>query len=342
MKKRILAVLLSGIMSISALAGCSKEPATDPSAGATGPASGTEAGAQTKTDELGMIGMSMPTRDQFWTSVETAFSDYAKANSIEVSTLEANYDIATQISHVQTWEADGYSAAIVGLVNNDAAEDVLKVAGDMKIVFVNRQPNLDLLQDGKVVYVGTDETLYGIEQGNFLAKYFKEKNQSEINVAFFLGQLGLDNTIKRTESAKKALADNGLKVNVIFENTAEWDRGKAMDQFSQFMGSGEKIDAVICNNDEMALGVIEAMQINGDKTVFCPVVGIDATDVGCQAIKAGTMACSVFQDPVAQGEGSLKCAIGLVKGEKIEGLVDNYYNIEPTLVSPENVENFIK
>ncbi|MDO4269344.1 MAG: sugar ABC transporter substrate-binding protein [Eubacteriales bacterium] len=335
MKKRVLATVLAGVMCIGLLAGC----------GGNGNGGGNEGGAQAEGGAAGekyQVGFSIAMRDQFWTSMESAMKPYAEANNIDLSILDANQDVATQLGQVQTWAADGYDAAIIGLANNDSAEDVLTAAGDMKVVFVNRQPNLDVLKDGEVVYVGTDETLYGKEQGNFLAELFKADGKTEVNIAMFTGTLGLDNVTKRTNSAKQALEDNGIKANYVFENTAEWDRGKAMDQFSQFMGTGEAVDAVICNNDEMALGVIEAMKTNGDKTVFCPVVGIDATDVGCAAVKLGDMACSVFQDPVAQGEGTLKCALGLIKGEAIEGLTDNYYNITPQLVTIDNVEDFIK
>lgn len=337
MKKKLIALLLTGALSVGLLAGCGSTPAATPDTEAdTGAQGGGDAGGPYQ------VGFSIAMRDQFWTSMENAMKPYAEANNIELNTLDANQDVATQLSQVQTWAADGYDAAIIGLANNDSAEDVLKAAGDMKVVFVNRQPNLDLLQDGKVVYVGTDETLYGKEQGNFLTKIFQDEGKTEVNIAMFMGTLGLDNVTKRTDSAKQALADNGIKANYVFENTAEWDRIKAMDQFSQFMGTGETVDAVICNNDEMALGVIEAMKTNGDKTVFCPVVGIDATDVGCAAVKEGTMACSVFQDPVAQGEGTLKCALGLIEGTAVEGLTDNYYNILPKLVTKDNVDEFMK
>lgn len=339
MKKRVLALLMAGAMTVGLLAGCggggeNTDPPADSNAGTSEPAGGGE--------QAYKIGFSIAMRDQFWTSMENAMKPYAESNNVELSILDANQDVATQLGQVQTWAADGYDAAIIGLANNDSAEDVLKAAGGMKVVFVNRQPNLDILKDGEVVYVGTDETLYGTEQGNFLAEKFKAEGKTEVNIALFMGTLGLDNVTKRTNSAKEALEANGIKANYVFENTAEWDRIKAMDMFSQLMGTGETVDAVICNNDEMALGVIEAMQTNGTKEVFCPVVGIDATDVGCAAVKAGTMACSVFQDPVAQGEGTLKCAIGLLEGAEVEGLVDNYYNILPQLVTLDNVDKFIK
>ena len=233
MKKKLIALLLTGALSIGLLAGCGSTPAATPDTDADTGAQGGDAGGPYQ------VGFSIAMRDQFWTSMENAMKPFAEANNIELNTLDPNQDVATQLSQVQTWAADGYDAAIIGLANNDSAEDVLKAAGDMKVVFVNRQPSLDLLQDGKVVYVGTDETLYGKEQGNFLSKIFEDEGKTEVNIAMFMGTLGLDNVTKRTDSAKQALADNGIKANYVFENTAEWDRIKAMDQFSQFMGTGE-------------------------------------------------------------------------------------------------------
>ncbi|MCI9331328.1 MAG: substrate-binding domain-containing protein [Oscillibacter sp.] len=332
--KRRLVLMLVCVMISGLLAACGqKDTAPADSGSGSEPAQSSGGGYK--------IGYSMPARDQFQTSMEKAIQAKAEAEGIEINILDAASDVSAQISHVQTWEADGYDAVIVGLCNNDSAADVLAAAGDMKVVFVNRQPSLDVLQDGKVVYVGTDENLYGNEQGNYLAEIFKNEGKTDVNIAMFMGELGLDNVTKRTQSAKDALAANGINATYV-ENTANWDRMKAMDLFSQMMNTGDVYDAVICNNDEMALGVIEAMQTNGNKEIICPVVGIDATDVGCAAVKEGTMACSVFQDPVAQGEGTILCALGLLNGTEVEGLVDNYYNIQPQLVTVENVDNFIK
>ena len=334
--KRRLALLLVCVMSLGLLAACGQKTGAPADSGSAPAQSG---GGSEGSGGSYKIGYSMPMRDQFQTSMEKAIQAKAEAEGIEINILDAASDVSAQISHVQTWEADGYDAVIVGLCNNDSAADVLAAAGDMKVVFVNRQPSLDVLQDGKVVYVGTDETLYGTEQGNFLANIFQEQGKTDVNIAMFMGELGLDNVTKRTQSAKDALEAKGIHATYV-ENTAMWDRMKAMDLFSQMMNTGDVYDAVICNNDEMALGVIEAMQTNGSKEIICPVVGIDATDVGCAAVKAGTMACSVFQDPVAQG--AILCALGLLNGTGVEGLVDNYYNILPQLVTAENVDDFIK
>lgn len=341
MKKKLAALFLAALMMAGTLTGCGGNAGSGDSNPANDSGSSADAGSGSSSSGYRM-GYSMPSRDQFQTSMQMAIEAKAEKEGIEMSVLDANGDVATQLSHVQTWAADGYDAVIIGLCNNDSAADVLAAAGDMKVVFVNRQPSLDVLKDGEVVYVGTDETLYGTEQGNYLANLFKEEGKTDINVVLFMGELGLDNVTKRTNSAKDALAANGLNVNYVYEATANWDRITAMNLFSQFLGSGESVDAVVCNNDEMALGVIEAMKTTGSNEIICPVVGIDATDVGCAAVQSGDMACSVFQDPVAQGEGTIICALGLLNGAEIDGLVDNYYNITPQLVTQDNVADFIQ
>ena len=250
MKKKLTAFFLAALMMAGMLTGCGGTDSDN-----TAPANDSGSSADTvgaASSSSYRMGYSMPSRDRFQTSMQMAIEAKAEAEGIEISVLDANGDVATQLSHVQTWAADGYDAVIIGLCNNDSAADVLAAAGDMKVVFVNRQPSLDVLKDGEIVYVGTDETLYGTEQGNYLSSIFKAEGKTDINVVLFMGELGLDNVTKRTNSAKEALSANGLNVNYVYEATANWDRITAMNLFSQFMGSGETVDAVVCNNDEMA------------------------------------------------------------------------------------------
>lgn len=336
MKKPLIALVLAVFMLLGMATGCGNPSNT----GSSG--SGAATSGSASTGKAYKIGLSMPVRDQFQTSMEKAAVEKAKELGIDLKVFDANNDFSVQLGHVQTCAADGYDAVIVGLVNNDSAQEIINAAGKMKVVFVNRQPDLSVLKDGQVVYVGTDENLYGQDQGKFLVDYFKKEGKTSINAVLFQGTLGLDNVTKRTNSVKQALQDGGITVNYVYEDTAEWDRAKAMDKFTQFMGTGKPYDVVICNNDDMALGVIEAMKTTGEKKVTCPVVGIDATDVGCAAVKAGDMAATVYQDPLAQGGGTILCAKGLIEGTPIEGLEKNYYNITPQLVTIDNVDDFIK
>lgn len=337
MKKRLLAALLAVTIVMALMAGC----------GAAAPAdTGTETPDATETpapDDSGAktykMGLSMPARDQFLTSLETAAKDKAAEMGIDFSVVDANGDASAQIAHVQTFAANGCDAIIVGMVNNDSAQEIINAAGDAKVVFVNRQPDLSVLKDGEVVYVGTDERLYGQNQAKYLSEVLKAEGKTDIKAILFMGILGLDNVNKRTDSVKQGLKDAGINVEYVYEDTAEWDRAKAMDKMVQVIGGNTEYDVVICNNDDMALGVIEAYKSLG-KEIDVPIVGIDATEVGVSAIKDGTLACTVFQDPVAQGGGTITCAIGMLEGTEVEGLVDNYYNITPVLVTKDNVDTF--
>ena len=243
------------------------------------------------------------------------------------------------LSHVTACANDGYDAMIINLVNTDNAQEMIDAAGDMPVVFVNRTPGKpeEQLQEGKVVYVGSDENEAGQLEGEFIANLMKEAGKTDVNVVVMTGTLGMQATTLRTEAAKKALEDSGLNINYVFEDTADWDRAKAMEKFVQFMGTGKPYDAVICNNDEMALGVVEAMKTTGDMVVTVPVAGVDATASALESIKNGDQAFSAFQNAVGQGEGAVAAAIKLANGESCD--LYNWVPFEP--VNADNVAEYL-
>lgn len=289
------------------------------------------------------IGFSIAVRDQFLTSLEMAATKKAEELGVKLEVYEAKEDISTQISHVQTCAVKGFDAMVVNMVNADNAAEVLAAAGDMKVVFVNRAPDLALLEKGKYVYVGSDENVSGGLQGKFLAEHFQAEGKTSINIVVFKGDLTHPATPACTNSALNGLKEGGIEYNILYEDTANWDRATAMNKFVQFMGKGESLDAVICNNDEMALGVIEAMKTSGSGEIFCPVVGIDATVVGCESVKAGEMAFTVFQSAVGQGAGSVQAAVDILDGKDLQNANEDgtisWVAFEP--VGPENVDEYM-
>ena len=104
----------------------------------------------------------------------------------------------------------------------------------------------------------------------------------------------------------------------MFEDNADWEQGIAEDYFDLFLQTGKQFDAVVCNNDTMALGVIDSCKKNGISGV--PVLGIDATADGCAAIQAGDMAFTVYQSGSGQGEAAVKAAIALGSGGTTQGM----------------------
>ena len=313
--KKLLSMAMAGCMLFGLLAGCGGgTQAQDAAPAGNGDKAAAQDGDAGDGHKL-KVGLSISARDQWVSNMEQAAIDKAGELGVDFSSFDANTDPITQISHVQTCAADGYDAMVVHIVNTDNAQEILDAAGDMKVVFVNRVVDENLFKEGQVVYVGSNEEEAGGYQGEYIAKKLKDEGKDEANVAIMTGTLGMQAMVLRTE----------------------WDRAKAMDKFTQFLGSGKPVDAVICNNDEMALGVIEAMKTSGEKKVICPVAGIDATSVALESIVSGDMAFTVFQNAVGQGGGAVEAAVKLAKGEPCE--LYTWIPFEP--VDKDNVNDYI-
>ena len=227
----------------------------------------------------------------------------------------------TQIQNVQTFASQGCDVIIVNLVNTDNAQQIIEAANGIPIVFVNRMPGVEL-EAGKTVYVGSDETDAGRFQGEYLADFFKQQDKTDVQVVMLTGLPGLQNTVLRTDSAKAALEAAGIRATYVYEDTAEWDRSKAQNKMQTFIGTGHTFDCVITNNDEMALGAIEAMKASGLDLSVIPVAGIDATPAGLEAMSRGELAFSVFQNPVGQGGGCVRAATLIANGDVVDTVVD--------------------
>ena len=334
--KKFISLVLVLVLSSLAFFGCdSGLDSESSSAGSADAVSSEKTDTNIKTDGKIKVGLSMSIRDQWLSNLEAAATDKAKELGVELNVQDANNDIAAQLSHVESAAVQGFDAMIVNLVNTDNAQEVLLAAGDdMKVIFVNRRPDESALVEGKSVYVGSTESEAGKIQGDYLSGVFKEQGKTEINCVMLQGTLGAQHATERTAAAKKAFEDNGIKVNYILDDTADWDRSKAMEKFIQFAGKGEDCDAVVCNNDEMALGVIEAMKTLGG--VDALVAGIDANSNAIESVEAGDMACTVFQNAIGQGETAIEVAVKMANGETVETL-----NIIPfELVTIENVEDY--
>lgn len=336
MKKRFLSALLAGAMAVTLLAGCggSSTPAAGSSAGSAGAAS---SAAKPSSEGL-KVGFCISLRDQFLTSLEQAILKAGEEQGAEVNVFDAEGDIGKQLDQIKNFATQGYDAVIVNIVSTDSGKACVEAAGDMPIVFVNRFPDGEDYEVGKVAKVGSDNALAGQLQGEFLSEFFKDSGKKDLRYVMMMGTLGLTYTTDRTENAKSALEAGGFTLEKAFEDTADYDRLKAMQKMEQFLGTGKEFDVVICNNDEMALGVIEAMSGANLDVTKIPVVGIDATETGRESIKRGEMACSVFQNATGQGAKAMEVAVKYAKGETSDAVL--YYDVPFELVTADNVADY--
>ena len=150
------------------------------------------------------------------------------------------------------------------------------------------------------------------------------------------GHAGQTAEVKRTEGAKEVLEQyEGL--TLLDEQTADWDRAEAMTLMENWLQAyGDDINAVFCQNDEMAMGALNALVQNNRKEGIV-VVGVDAIADALASVKDGQLDATVYQDCQGQAEGALDAAVKLAKGES----VDSETMISFILVTQDNVDQFL-
>ena len=209
-------------------------------------------------------------------------------------------------------------------------------AGDIPIIYVNRTPGIELVK-GESVYVGSDENLSGKYQGEFLGAYFNDKGVTDVKAVMIRGGASAHADL-RTEQAKKALADAGINVEYVFDESAGWSRVEAFDLMNTFLLDDLEFDCIISNNDEMAIGAISALEINGIDPTSLPIVGIDATPQGLANLQDGKLAFTVYQDANAQGVNAVRATVMILNGDDVDTLVDIPF--EPVTI--DNYESYLK
>ena len=172
-----------------------------------------------------------------------------------------------------------------------------------------------------------------------MCRLFKESGKTEANVYVIMGELSNQAAQQRTQDILDVIGGNecGVKINIIDKQTSNWMREEAQNLMTNWLSTGTAFDGVIANNDESAIGAIQAMKAAGLDMGTIVVGGVDATQDALQAMQAGDLDVSVFQDAAGQGKGSLDAALKLAKGEAVEQKV----YIPFQLVTPANMGDFM-
>lgn len=271
--------------------------------------------------------------DNFLTVLRNGMTDYAKKNKIDLQVLDAKDDLGTQISQVQNFIANKVDAIIVNAVDTSATPKMtaLAVAAHIPLVYVNRKPADKVLPAG-VAYVGSDEKQSGTMETQAMCKLMGGKG----NIVVMEGELSNEAAVTRTKDIHNVLATKACSgIHILREQSANWDRTKANDLMTNWISAGVKPDAVIANNDEMAIGAIQALTTAGMTKV--KVSGIDGTQDGLAQMKAGRLQVSVFQNAAAQGSGAIKTALKLIAHKKVASTV--WVPFE--LITPANMAKYM-
>ena len=293
------------------------------------------------TTAMADIGVTMAKfDDNFLTVLRNGIQSYADANGQKVQIEDAQGDVAKQLDQINNFIASGVTAIIVNAVDTSATQAMsdAAAAANIPLVYVNRQPiNVDTLPDNQA-FVASNEVDSGTLETLEVCRLLKEGGKAEANVYVMQGELSNQAAVQRTADIHDVIGGTecGVKVNIIDEQTANWSRDEAQTLMTNWLSTGTAFDAVIANNDEMAIGAIQAMKAGGIDMASVIVAGIDATQDALAAMAAGDQDITVFQDAAGQGSGAVDAAVKLAAGETVEQKV----YIPFQLVTPANMADF--
>lgn len=284
-------------------------------------------GVQAKT---ALIGVALANFDLNFVSIlRTQMVHELDAQGMKGQFSDAKGDVALQIQQVDDFINQGVDAIILNPVDTQGVLPMINAAkrAGIPLVFVNRKPEVPLT--GPMAYVGSDSALSGKMQIEALAKIMNYRG----NIAILMGALSNEEARERTRAVEEFVAQHP-DMKVIEKQTARWQRNEAVDVVSAWLLNGTPVNAVVANNDEMAIGAIMALNQAKRKDVL--VAGIDGTPDGLQFIKNGEMVVTVFQDARAQATGAVSVASALVHKQKTA----NYHWIPYQTVTKENYPQF--
>jgi inositol transport system substrate-binding protein len=288
------------------------------------------------------IGVSMALfDDNFLTVLRNGMQEYAATlDGVSLQVEDAQNDVGKQLNQIQNFVASGVDAIIVNPVDTDATVAMSQAAeqAGIPLVYVNREPiNVDDLPDNQA-FVASDERESGTLETQEVCRLLKEQGKGEgAKILVLMGELSNQAARQRTQDVHDVIAtDECSFMEIVEEQTGNWQRTQGGDLMRNWLSAGLEFDAVVSNNDEMAIGAIQAMKAAGMDMGEVIVGGVDATQDALAAMAAGDLDVTVFQNAAGQGQGAVDAALKLAAGEDVEQKV--YIPFE--LVTPENLKDY--
>lgn len=279
------------------------------------------------------IGIATANFDDKWMSyMHDGFNAAADELGVKITMVDGKNDPAVQQSQIDTLITQGVDAIVIVPVDAKSIGPIIDetVKASIPLVAVNRIPDEPYFSK-LATYVGSDELFAGTVQAEKIAELLGGKG----DIVIMNGELGHPGMLGRTQGNKDVIGANP-GMTVVRENTAEWSRAKGLELMENWIQSGVNIDAVLANNDEMAIGAAMALEQVGmlDQVL---VAGVDATPDALMLMKEGKLDVTVFQDAYGQGFGGIEAAIAAANGEDLPSIWDIPYEI----VTPDLADEYL-
>ena len=268
------------------------------------------------------VGVSMAIYDdKFMTVLRSGMQDHADSlATVSLQSEDAQNDVARQLSQIQNFIAQQVIAVIINPVDTDATPAMTRLAAEagIPLVYVNRVPaDLDKLPR-TAAFVGSDEGEAGSLQAREVCRLLREAGKKEARVLVMMGELSNQAARQRTQAVQDVFGTPDCpNVQIVARQTGNWRRTEGQDLMTNWISAGIRFDAVVSNNDEMAIGAIQALKAAGYDRSTVIVAGIDGTRDALAVMKAGDLDVTVFQNAAAQGRSAVDAALKLARGEAV-------------------------
>lgn len=302
--KKYIWVLIT-VLSIIALAACSSSKSS--SSGGSSTASGSKSD---KSVSVVLKTVSSP----YWKYVEAGAEKAGADLGVKVTVVgpSAESKVLEQINMLEDQISQKPSAILVAPTQPETAVNVLEKATKDGIPVLLIDTDTDF--KGKVTFIGTDNHTAGFEGGKILAKQLKKGDK----IALISGALGNPSTDERIKGAKEALEKAGMVV--VAEQPANSDKSEALSVMENILEKNGDVKGVFAANDDMALGVLRAVQA---KKLDVKIFGTDGTEAAVKSILEGGLTGTVAQSPYNMGYEGVKNAMKVVDGKTIEKRINS-------------------
>ncbi|RDY27209.1 ribose ABC transporter substrate-binding protein RbsB [Romboutsia weinsteinii] len=287
--KKFLSIIMALVLSSLTLVGCQQ--------------------ADSDTKKIGFIVSTL--NNPFFVDLKKGVEDRAKELGYDVVVLDSQNDPAKEVSNMEDLTVKNVSMVLLNPVDSDSAVASVMIANnsDLPVVTVDRAAN-----GGNVVsHIASDNAVGGAMAAEFLM----ERLGGVGNIVELEGTAGSSAARDRGKGFDDKIAESNI--NIIAKQSADFDRTQGLTVMENILQSKSDINAVFAQNDEMALGAQKALEDQGMKDVL--VVGFDATDDAVDAVKRGTMAATVAQQPILIGQTAVDAIDKILKGEVIDAFI---------------------
>lgn len=283
------------------------------------------------------VGVSMTSFDNPFLTIllNGVRAEAGRHEGLEIVVEDAQLDVARQLNQVQNMVANGVDAIVVNAVDGAATPAMTRLAVEagIPLVYVNHPPAEHAAMPSGTSFVGSNE----VDSGTMQTRAVCEMLGGTGKVLVLMGPLENEASIIRTRDIEEVIAAEPCTgMEIIDRQVGNWNRTQGADLTTNWLTSGVAFDAIIANNDEMAIGAIQALKSAGVPMDNVVVAGIDATPDGLAAMAAGELDVTVFQNATKQGEVALATAIALAAGEPAEANI--WVPFEP--VTPANMQDY--